>query len=304
MSARPEINTHEDIEGAVESTELVEIPKDAMVESQVATAKRFPRSVSKFRKEALSLACIDEETAGECLFALPRGGKTIEGPSVRFAEILAYSWGNSRAEAMVIEEGATHVKAAGIFYDLERNVAVRKVVARRITNKQGRRYDDDMIGVTGNAASSIAYRNAVFAGIPKALWKAIYAQARLTSLGKAGSFGQTRQKMLDYYAKMGIKAEQLYKLLEVDGLEDVKEDQVIRLRGIANALRDGETTLEEVFNPRATVAGDVGTPNLNDRLKQKAATPAPAPAAAKAATSEQDDLALDQELARQEGKAK
>jgi len=266
---RPEQELHT-VEGdEQESTELIEIPKDAMVESQVSTAKRYPRSVSKFRKEALALACLDEETAGECLFALPRSGKTIEGPSVRFAEILAYSWGNSRAEAMVIEEGATHVKAAGIFYDLERNVAVRKVVARRITNKQGRRYDDDMIGVTGNAASSIAYRNAVFAGIPKAIWKAIYSQARATSLGKAGTFGQTRQKMLDYYGKLGIKPEQLYKLLEVDGLEDVKEDQVIQLRGIANALRDGETTLEAVFSPRTT--GGAETPDLNSRLKQKAA---------------------------------
>jgi hypothetical protein len=170
---------------------------------------------------------------------------------------------------MVLEEGATHVKAAGTFYDLERNVAVRKVVSRRITDKGGRRYNEDMIGTTGNAACSIALRNAVFAGVPKAIWKAIYNQARLASLGKAGTLTQTRQKMIDYFGKMGVTPERLFALLGVEGLDDIKEDQVITMRGIANSLRDGETQLEDLLNPRA--AGGVETPDLNSRLREKAA---------------------------------
>ncbi|MFN8826683.1 MAG: hypothetical protein ACK501_17070, partial [Planctomycetota bacterium] len=53
---------------------------------------------------------------------------------------------------------------------------------RRITGKNGRRYSSDMIGVTGNAACSIALRNAVFRGIPRAFWIDIYdARARRRS---------------------------------------------------------------------------------------------------------------------------
>lgn len=268
MSGHPEQELHSHDEPEVE-TSLVEVPRDSMVDGQVSTARRYPRSITRFRKEVLDLACLDEETAASCMYAMPRGGKTIEGPSTRFAEILLYSWGNSRADARVIEEGPTHVKAEGTYYDLERNVAVRKVVQRRITNKAGRRYDDDMIGVTGNAAISIALRNAVFAGIPKALWKGMYEKARLASLGKAGTLTQTRQKMIDFFGKMGVTPEKLFGLLGVDGLEDVKEDQIITLRGLATALKDGETSVEDLFSPRAT--GGVDTPDLNSRLREKAA---------------------------------
>ena len=272
MTAKPEqeLHTRDEAEESI-STAIAEIPRDSMVDVQVATAKRYPRSVSRFRKEVEALACLDEEAAGACLYALVRSGKTIEGQSARVAEILLYAWGNSRAEAAVVEEGTTHLKAQGSYYDLERNVAVRKTVSRRITDKGGRRYNDDMITVTGNAAISIALRNAVFAGIPKAIWKGLYEKARLASLGKGGTLTQARQKMVEYFGKLGVKPEQLFALLQVEGIEDVKEDQVITLRGVATSIRDGEASVEDVFNPRTTNGAD--TPNLGDRLKAKAGEP-------------------------------
>lgn len=264
-------DVHDPRDDDSEETALIQVlPNDAMVDVQVATAKKYPRSVARFRKEAEALSCLDEETAGECMYAVPREGKTIEGPSARFAEIILYSWGNSRAEAVVIDEGATHVKAQGTFYDLERNVAIRKIVSRRITKRDGRRYSDDMIGTTGNAACSIALRNAVFAGIPKAIWKAIYDKSRLASIGKAGTLTQTRQKLVEHFGKMGVTAEKLFAFLAVEGIEDIKEDHIISLRGIANAIKDGEASVEEMFSPRAT--GGVATPDLNSRIKERAAT--------------------------------
>lgn len=301
MTARvenPELHDMDDEAGDGNGTGLIplSLPNDAMVDVQVATAKKYPRSVARFRKEAEALATLDEETAGECMYALPRAGKTIEGPSARFAEILLYSWGNSRAEAQVIEEGKTHVKAQGTFYDLERNVAVRKIVARRITDRQGRRFNDDMVGTTGNAACSIALRNAVFAGVPKAIWKQIYQKARQASIGKAGTLTQSRQKLMDHFAKMGVTAEKVYAFLGVQGIEDIGEDQVITMRGVANAIRDGEATVEDTFSPRVVNGGaSSGTPDLNSRLAEKGK------AEPKAAT-EQDDLALDRELAADDAK--
>ena len=250
-----------------ESVEVVLHSGDADLQSLVATAKQYPRSVSKFAKEVGDLSCMDQETATECLYALRRGGKVIEGPSVRFAEIVAYAWGNSRVDAEVTEEGDTFLVAQGTFYDVERNVAVRKRVRRRITDSKGRRYNDDMIATTGNAATSIAFRNAVFAGVPRALWKSLYEKARLASLGKGGTLTVKRQAMLDHFAKMGITPEQIFALLEIDGLPDIREDQLITMRGMMNAIKAGELTVEDAFNDRATI-GD--TPDLNARLKGKA----------------------------------
>ena len=243
--AATELHTMDEEE--VAGVELMSTPRDSMVDVQVATAKRYPRSIARFRKTAEELATYDEETAGECIYALKRGGKVLEGPSARFAEILLYAWGNARGDAEVVEIGEKTVTSQGTFFDLERNVAIRKKVERRITDSKGRRYSDDMIAVTGNAANSIALRNVVFAGVPKALWKAIYVKARHVSLGDAGAMAQTRQKLVEHFRKMGVEPQRVYGYLEVEGIEDVGEDQIILMRGLANAIRDGETTVEEAF---------------------------------------------------------
>lgn len=242
---------------------------DGAIDSQIATAKRYPRTISRFVKDARDLATADEETAGECLYALPRAGKTIEGPSVRLAEILAHTWGNCRVDAEVIEEGDTHVVAMGTFFDLERNVAVRKKVKRRITDKHGRRYNEDMIGTTSNAAISIALRNAVLAGIPRTIWKSIYQAARKASLGEGGTLAQKRQAMLEWFGKLGIQPEQIFALLELGGLEDISEDALITLRGLCNAIREGEATVEDIFPRPGSI--DVGqNKTLNEILRKKA----------------------------------
>jgi len=49
------------------------------IESQYLYAKHNPRSESEFIRKTLDLCTMNEEVAGECMFAVPRGGKTIEG---------------------------------------------------------------------------------------------------------------------------------------------------------------------------------------------------------------------------------
>ncbi|KAG1166891.1 hypothetical protein G6F35_017935 [Rhizopus arrhizus] len=106
------------------------------------------------------MVTLSQSIAEQCVYALPRDGKTIEGPSARFAEVIASAWGNNRAGARVIDDKGEFIIAQGVFHDLERNVAITYEVQRRIVDRQGRRFKPDMIGVTANAACSIALRNA------------------------------------------------------------------------------------------------------------------------------------------------
>jgi hypothetical protein len=220
----------------------------ASIDVQIATAKRYPRSVDKALKEALTLATLDEETAASMFYALPRSGKTIEGPSARLAEIMAYSWGNLRVDADIVAEDRTHITAMGTCFDLEKNVAIRVRVKRRITDKIGKRYNEDMIGVTSNAAISIALRNAVFKVVPQAFVRRIYGEARRASLGKGGTITQKRQKALEWFAKLGIQETQVLEVLGVRGIDDIGEDQLITLRGMVTAIQDGEATVEQMFS--------------------------------------------------------
>src|SRR6267142_961378 len=114
MSTTPRNDyTYEPVDDAGEP-EIVDVGSLAIInkseiDQQIATAKKYPRSVKQFINEAIQLATLDEDTAKDCIYALPRDGKVIEGPSARFAEIVAYSWGNSRAGARVIGEDAEFV---------------------------------------------------------------------------------------------------------------------------------------------------------------------------------------------------
>lgn len=220
------------------------------IDVQISTAKRYPRSIKRFISEATDMACLDEETAAECIYALPRDGKNIEGPSARFAEIVASAWGNCRAGARVISEDDRFVTAQGAFFDLERNVAITYEVKRRITNRKGDKFSDDMITVTSNAACSIALRNAVFKGIPKAYWARAFERARTTAIGDAETITSRAHKMVDYFGKMGVRLEQVLGIVNCEGIEDIGNDELITLKGLATAIKEGDTTIDEAFAPK------------------------------------------------------
>jgi hypothetical protein len=166
----------------------------AEIDTQIATARRYPRQISRVAQSILSLATLDEETAEESMYALPRGGKPIQGPSIRFAEIVKTSYGNCRAAARVVHVDRVEkvVIAEGVFHDLETNTATRAEVRRRICDKYGKLYKDDMIIVTGNAACSIALRNAILGGVPKALWRKAYDAVQHTIAGDVKTLAETR----------------------------------------------------------------------------------------------------------------
>lgn len=220
------------------------------IAQQIATARQFRRSIKSFRDEALQLATLDEATAGECIYALPRGGKTIEGPSARFAEIINYAWGNTRAGARAIGEDDEFTTSQGVFYDLEKNTAISYEVKRRITDRNGDRFNTDMVGVTSNAAASIALRNAILKGIPKALWYPIYEAARKVIAGDMRTLVSRRDAAVKECQLHGATPEMVLRTLGVGGVQDITIDHLVTLKGILTAIKEGDTTPEQAFgNP-------------------------------------------------------
>lgn len=256
----------------------------AEIEQQVATARKYPRSVSRFLKEAETMATITQQVADDCTYVLPRkdkGGQTrnIEGPSARFAEIVASAWGNCRAGARVVSEDKEFVVAQGAFHDLERNVAITFEVRRRITDRNGRKFSPDMIAVTGNAAASIALRNAVFKGVPKAYWQPAWEAARKASLGDSKTLATRRLDALAYLQKFGASEAQILASLGVRGVEDITVEHLGVLKGLATALRDGDTTLEQAFPSEAVAVPAIAVAVAQPPQQAIATSPTPATAA-------------------------
>lgn len=226
------------------------------VDLAISTAKAYPRDMERAVKQTTALVTSTPEFAGLCVYAIPRGGKIIEGPSVRFAECLAHSWGNLTVGARVAEEQAQHVVAQGVAHDLESNTRYSFEVKRRITDKDGNRYNADMIGTTGNAACAIALRNAILRVVPRALWGPIYDQTRRIIGGKAKPKNTTevaevvekRDKALAFLMeRWQITEAQVLKILKLENKIDIGADQIVILRGLATALQDGEITVDQAL---------------------------------------------------------
>ena len=224
----------------------------AQVDSQIATAHQFPRNISAAINRVLSIATIDTETAEECFYALRRREpdgttKVIEGPSVRLAEIVAASWGNLRIMSQIVANDGKSITARGVCWDLESNVAIASDTKRRITGRNGQTFSEDMQIVTGNAAGSIAIRNAIFKVVPMALLKKSIAQIKDVALGKAIDLETSRKNCFANYAKAGVTPEMIYAYFDVKTAEELDREKLFELKATWQAIKEGSTTVKEAF---------------------------------------------------------
>jgi len=238
------------IEIVADTSAIAQIER-AQIDMQIATARRYPRQLSLVKSNMLSFATLDEETAAGCFYTLPgrKGGdgKPLQGPSVRLAEIALSCYQHLRAGSRIIEDDGKFITAQGVVHDLENNVVVSIEVKRRITTKDGKRYSDDMIATTGNAACSIALRNAAFRVIPMALVKPVYDAAKKLAIGDGKSLVQRRAASVEHFAKMGISKEQVCDTLGVRSVDDIQLSHLEMLIGYATAIKDGEASVDDIF---------------------------------------------------------
>ena len=236
----------------VKQPELMQAINRADIDAQVATAHAYPRDLQKVLNKIETLATMDRETAEDCFYVLRRKGSNgqdsvIEGLSVRMAEIIANAWGNLRIATHIVGNDGRMITAQAVCHDLESNVAVCKEVKRSITTKSGATFSQDMQVVTGNAASAIAFRNAVLTVIPKAVTKRIVNNVRNVALGQAIDVETSRQNVMQYFAKLGVTQEQLFFYLEVGSVQEIDKQKIFELRATANAIKEGTTTVNETF---------------------------------------------------------
>ena len=225
---------------------------------KVATAKQYPRVLSRVKQDMLSFATLDEETASACFYTLPRGGKTIQGPSVRLAEIAISSFGNISAGTRVLSVEASgenpHVTIQSVCHDMQNNVTVSIEKRRAINakkNKDGTKkpISDDDIQLAVNACSAVAFRDAAFKVIPQALIKPVFDAAKRVAVGDVKSLSVNRQKIVDRLKQMGALEERIFAVVEARKIDDITVEKLEILIGLGTSIRDGQTTIEKAFPP-------------------------------------------------------
>jgi hypothetical protein len=244
------MNTEDEIVEIVANVDTIYQQDKATIDTQIATAKAFPRNLKRSLENAIFIVTMDKETAATCTYSVPRGGKAITGPSVHLARILAQTWGNMRIEAKVISVEEKTLTSQGIAFDLENNLAIKVEVKRSIMTKTGR-MNDDMIVVTGNAGNSIALRNAILGVIPRSVVDKVHNESKKKMIGDVSDETKLiskRKKVID-----GLK--DTYNLTEKEilsaigkaAIEHVTPDDLVTLIGIGTSIKDGDTTIDFAF---------------------------------------------------------
>jgi hypothetical protein len=226
----------------------------AVLDKRITTARQWPRSVSRFKQEAIALLQDDIETARSAEYRKPVGDGSVTGPSVRLAEIACMCWGNIEVEIgePVITETSVTVHATA--WDLERNVRVPGISSTSIVQKNGKRYAQHMIENAIMATASKARRNAIQAAIPRAYINDLLEAARKVANSNVKSVEQTRKDMLEHFARTyRVTPEQVFAYLDVEGVDDIGLAHIDELRLVSTALKEGEP-IEEYFGPIKTKA--------------------------------------------------
>ena len=231
----------------------IELQERVTIDTQIATAHKYPRSISSFKNNAVAMATMDEATAESCIYRRPVGrgadGKQTfaEGLSIRMAEIVCACYGNIRYQSRVIESNERFVKVQAICHDLERNVAVSVEKTESTVNKYGKPYDERMRIVISQAAQAKALRDAVFKVVPRALAKPIENAVRSLLFGDGRSMNTRRDAVKQWVKKIGIDENRVWKALGINGADELTDQTLEMLTGIRTAISDGDATIDSAF---------------------------------------------------------
>lgn len=243
--------------------ELVEAVQ--RVQAPYVVARRFPRSEERALSRILN-ECRRLGLASAAMYAVPRGGKTQRGPSIRLAESLARNWGNIGFGQRELEHvdginGFTRVEAFCV--DFETNAQESKtftVYHKRKANKQIKHIEDpqEIAELVLNYGSR-RMRNCILAVIPKHIVEEAVKQVETTLRlqGKDTPIQDRVNQLVKAFEQFNVNIDLIEKRLGHE-LKHISEEELIDLRAIYVSLKEGQTKRGEWFDPRADADPEIG----------------------------------------------
>lgn len=237
----------------VESTgfEVMEAQERASIDSQVSTAKAYPRDLRRVKDNSVAIVCMDKATAESCRYAKPVGGRKITGASVHLARIVCQQYGNIRVQQRIKQITHNTIIAEAVAFDMETNYAVCVESRRSILDRNGVRFRESTIETNAMAIMAIAERNAILKVVPKAIIDTVYKEAFQFANGDLSDNAKlitAREKSFEFFkATYGAEEVDVLKCLGIKVKEAVKAEHIADLRGYMQTLKDKEITPEELF---------------------------------------------------------
>ena len=236
----------------------------AEAQGKLVIAKRFPRDeVQAYNRVAQ--ACQRKGIAEKAFYSYNRGGGTVSGPTIRFAEELARCWGNIDygIKELSQDEGKSEMQAYA--WDLETNAqSVQNFTNPHIREVGGKAKiltsQRDIYEINANMGAR-RLRSRILAILPTDLVDMAISECKKTLAGNNDEPLIDRvKKMIVAFGKIGVTQEQIEKRLGRK-VDTMTIDDFTDYIGIYNAIKQGESKISEWFEAEK-VASD-----LTDALK-------------------------------------
>lgn len=266
----PQPNTITTIPVTADQMGVIEARIRSEYQVRTALALGRPRDMDEVRQRILR-DCKRPGFAAVAEYSLPRGGKSIAGPSVRFADAALSALGNIASETNVVREDDQERCCEVVVSDLERNTTLRqafmvsKVAERRNLPPNVR--NEDILGTRMNAEGQTLY--IVKIGENDILMKQNSAEARIRrnlilrllpgdikdealdlcretrQKADAADPDTARKRLIDSFAGIGVKVTDLKAFVGHD-LDQCTPAEIDDLRKLFAGLRNGDTTWAEI----------------------------------------------------------
>lgn len=245
-------------------------------DTQQLIATQRPRNEAKIYLGAVAELALAPGFAKTAYYSIPyedrRNEKTvlIEGPSIKAAMALARRWGNCANGARIVDETDDRITVEGVFMDYETNVRTLRTVSVAKTGYNSKtksiyKLREDRLNISIQSGMSKAVRNAILASLPASLVESYMAEAKRLAIGGDMTAGKKVEpvavrikKAISAFSKMGAAEGPVQAY--INGLSTESEEETLaHLQGLYNAIKDGEKTIQEVFDvkdPVAPVSGD------------------------------------------------
>ena len=261
----PEVSGESMVELLRGGAAITKVENETM--AQIALTR--PRNLRKVLEDAIEELELDPEFAEKQYYRIPYKDRSTDPPtttwvtglSIKAAVSLARCFGNINCTARVVEETDHAVVVEGVAIDMEKSFRVSKPVAiskfyRNRKTHQMVKWSDDRFPQILAAGASKAMRNAILNIIPESIQNRYWNRAKQLAVGGGGGGGGVTEPKVDRRTIIGkiLAAFEPYKVgrehLEAHlkcKMEDAKSEELGDLKGILNAIEQGQTTAYEAF---------------------------------------------------------
>lgn len=258
---------------AVSSASNVEQSR-AIAETQAAMVVAQGRPRDEFTAfSKIIKACERQSLAATAMYAYPRGGQMVEGPSIRLAEVMARAWGNITYGLREISRGDGESEIEAFAWDLESNTRVtRQFVLRHIRDKRGGGQklteERDVYELTANMGQR-RVRACLLELIPGDIVEEAVKKCKSTLAGGDGTPIEDRIRvMVVSFDSLGVSKVMLEEYLQ-HKVTAIVPAQLVKLQQIYSSINTGVADRSEFFNINA----ESGKDKLNEQFSGSSTSP-------------------------------